>query len=172
MLWPKKNSYKEFENEKKFLQLENSLPPSHNFSSGPSLTYPGYQRFFLACFVELRFVGRRPTRVPQKAENTSGKSLQAPRVSLTQKDDNPHTAGLDDTAYRTLKSKLPRYRSKKIKKKKSSIQYRQPPCPPPSAVGNVSVLLTESKSWSLSNAQNWIHCASYDQRQPSPCKML
>ena len=27
MLWPKKNSYKEFYNEKKFLRLENSLPP-------------------------------------------------------------------------------------------------------------------------------------------------
>ena len=27
MLWPKKNSYKEFDNEEKFLRLENS-PPS------------------------------------------------------------------------------------------------------------------------------------------------
>ena len=27
MLWPKKNSYKEFANEKKFLRLENSPPP-------------------------------------------------------------------------------------------------------------------------------------------------
>ena len=32
----KKNSYKEFDNEKKFLRLENS-PPPHNFSNGPSL---------------------------------------------------------------------------------------------------------------------------------------
>ena len=37
MLWPKKNSYKEFDDEKKFLRLENSPPPP-NFSSGPSLT--------------------------------------------------------------------------------------------------------------------------------------
>ena len=37
MLWPKKNSYKEFDNEKKFLRLEDS-PPPHNFSNGPSLT--------------------------------------------------------------------------------------------------------------------------------------
>ena len=36
MLWPKKISYKEFDNEKKFLRLENS-PPPHNFSNGPSL---------------------------------------------------------------------------------------------------------------------------------------
>ena len=36
MLWSKKNSYKEFDNEKKFLRLENS-PPPHNFSNGPSL---------------------------------------------------------------------------------------------------------------------------------------
>ena len=36
MLWPKKNSYKEFDNEKKFLRLENCLP-LHNFSNGPSL---------------------------------------------------------------------------------------------------------------------------------------
>ena len=37
MLWPKKNSYKEFDNEKKFLRLENSPPLPHNFSNGPSL---------------------------------------------------------------------------------------------------------------------------------------
>ena len=36
MLWPKINSYKEFDNEKKFLRLENS-PPPHNFSNGQSL---------------------------------------------------------------------------------------------------------------------------------------
>ena len=33
----------------------------------PILVYPGYQRFFLACVGELRFVGRRPTRVRPKA---------------------------------------------------------------------------------------------------------
>ena len=27
MLWPKKNSYNEFDNEKKFLRLENFPPP-------------------------------------------------------------------------------------------------------------------------------------------------
>ena len=27
MLWPKKNSYKEFDDEKKFLRLENSSTP-------------------------------------------------------------------------------------------------------------------------------------------------
>ena len=32
MLWPKKNSYKEFDKEKKFLRIENS-----QFSNGPSL---------------------------------------------------------------------------------------------------------------------------------------
>ena len=32
MLWPKKNSYKEFDNEKEFLRLENSQhPPPENF---------------------------------------------------------------------------------------------------------------------------------------------
>ena len=36
MQGPEKNSYKEFDNKKKFLQLENS-PPPHNFSNGPSL---------------------------------------------------------------------------------------------------------------------------------------
>ena len=35
MLWAKKNSYKEFDNEKKFLLLENFPPPPHNFSNGP-----------------------------------------------------------------------------------------------------------------------------------------
>ena len=38
MQGPEKNSYKESDNEKKFLQLENSPPPSHNFSNGPSLS--------------------------------------------------------------------------------------------------------------------------------------
>ena len=39
MLWPKKNSYKEFDNEKKFLPLENSPPPPpHNVSNGRSLS--------------------------------------------------------------------------------------------------------------------------------------
>ena len=36
MQGPEKNSYKEFDDEKKFLRLENS-PPPHNFSNGPSL---------------------------------------------------------------------------------------------------------------------------------------
>ena len=31
MLWPKKKLYKEFYNEKKFLRLENSLPPPITF---------------------------------------------------------------------------------------------------------------------------------------------
>ena len=35
----KKNSYKDFDNEKKFLQRENS-PPLHNFSNGLSLKIP------------------------------------------------------------------------------------------------------------------------------------
>ena len=39
MQGPEENSYKEFGNEKKFLQVENS-PPPHNFSNGPSLTLP------------------------------------------------------------------------------------------------------------------------------------
>ena len=38
MLQPKKNSHKEFDNEKKFLGLDNSPPPPHNFSNGPSLS--------------------------------------------------------------------------------------------------------------------------------------
>ena len=39
MLRPKKNSYKEFDYDKKFLRLENfpPPPPPHNFSNGPSL---------------------------------------------------------------------------------------------------------------------------------------
>ena len=45
MLWPKKNSYKEFDNEKKFLRLEN-FPPPHKFSNGPSLS-SGFVLLFL-----------------------------------------------------------------------------------------------------------------------------
>ena len=36
--------------------------------------YPGYERFFLPFDGELRFVGRRPTRIRRKAEDTSGES--------------------------------------------------------------------------------------------------
>ena len=50
MLWPKKNSYKEFDNEKKFLRLENSPPPPpHNFSNGPSLITPKAHFLILRC---------------------------------------------------------------------------------------------------------------------------
>ena len=37
MLRLKKNSYKEFDNEKKILPLENSPPLPHNFFNGASL---------------------------------------------------------------------------------------------------------------------------------------
>ena len=36
MLWPKKNSYKEFYNEK--IPAARNPPPPHNVSNGPSLT--------------------------------------------------------------------------------------------------------------------------------------
>ena len=42
MQGPEKNSYKEFDNEKKFLLLENSPPPPNYFSNGPSLTDNGW----------------------------------------------------------------------------------------------------------------------------------
>ena len=67
MLWPKKNSYKEFDNEKKFLRLENSPPPPpppHNFSNGPSLSLLGRRSlslalpFFLASFTSDRLPRR------------------------------------------------------------------------------------------------------------------
>ena len=37
MLWPKKKTYKEFDNKKKFLRLENSPLPRKS-SNGPSLS--------------------------------------------------------------------------------------------------------------------------------------
>ena len=46
MLWPKKNSYKEFDNE-------NSPPPFHKFSNGPSLRIPDFRSYIstiAACF--------------------------------------------------------------------------------------------------------------------------
>ena len=49
MLRPKKNSYKEFDNENKFLRLENSPPPPpppHNFSNGLSLSSAAGQGCF------------------------------------------------------------------------------------------------------------------------------
>ena len=38
MLWPKKNSYKEFDNEKIPAARKFPQPPPHNFSNGPSLS--------------------------------------------------------------------------------------------------------------------------------------
>ena len=45
-------------------------------SDEESVIYPGYQRFFLAYVGELRFVGRRPTHVRPKAEDTSGEAAR------------------------------------------------------------------------------------------------
>ena len=38
MLWPKKNSYEEFDDEKNSCGTK-IPPPPHNFSNGPSLIY-------------------------------------------------------------------------------------------------------------------------------------
>ena len=52
MLWPKINSYKEFDNEKKVLRRENSPPPPHhNFSNGPSLNNIRNVRRNLSVFI-------------------------------------------------------------------------------------------------------------------------
>ena len=37
MLWPKKNSYKEFNNKKKIPAARKFPSPPHDFSNGPSL---------------------------------------------------------------------------------------------------------------------------------------
>ena len=47
MLWPKKNSYKEFDNEKKFLRLKNSPPPPITFLMVRPLSFPIPQYFLL-----------------------------------------------------------------------------------------------------------------------------
>ena len=41
MLWPKKNSYKEFDNEKNSCgsKIPHPTPHTHKFSNGPSLSY-------------------------------------------------------------------------------------------------------------------------------------
>ena len=57
------------------------------------MAYPGYQRFFLACVGELRFVGRRPTRVRPKAEDTSGEAALT-RARLVRGDSSHHCATL------------------------------------------------------------------------------
>ena len=55
MLQPKKNSYKEFDNEKKSLPLKNSPPqPPNKFSNGPSLMPMGMvlsytAKLYIAC---------------------------------------------------------------------------------------------------------------------------
>ena len=53
MLWPKKNSYKEFDNEKNSCGSKILLPPSHKFSNGPSLRIPDFRSYIstiAACF--------------------------------------------------------------------------------------------------------------------------
>ena len=56
MLWPKKNSYKEFDNEKEFLRLKNSPPPPpHDFSNDPSLRLGSAERFGLEHSTRFRF---------------------------------------------------------------------------------------------------------------------
>ena len=53
----------------------------------------GYQRFFLACVGELRFVGRGPTRVRPRAEDTSGEAAST-RARLVRGDSSHHYATL------------------------------------------------------------------------------
>ena len=59
MLTPKKYSHKEFNNEKKFLRLENSLPttpPPRNVSNGPSLrqVLPKFFTFYQSSLAQLK----------------------------------------------------------------------------------------------------------------------
>ena len=63
MLWPTKNSYKEFDNEKKFLRLENS-PSPHNFSNGSSLN---------PLEPSVRYIGQSPNDYLSK--NTQGVAI-------------------------------------------------------------------------------------------------
>ena len=62
----------------------------------PILVYPGYQRFFLACVGELRFVGRRPTRVRPKAgerhERRSREKKRAGHFLILDRNRKPQTA--------------------------------------------------------------------------------
>ena len=57
MLWPKKNSYEEFDTKKKFLRLEHS-PSPYNFSNGPSLILVCYTAVFSVVTQRSFFVGR------------------------------------------------------------------------------------------------------------------
>ena len=52
-----------------------------SFNFGWTIRYPGYQRFFLACDGEFRFVGHRPTRVRPKAEDSRGEAARKNRFS-------------------------------------------------------------------------------------------
>ena len=60
----------------RFEEYRQDKASSVNSETVPKKSYPGYQRFFLACDVELRFVGHRPTRVRPKAEDTSGEAAR------------------------------------------------------------------------------------------------
>ena len=51
MLWPKKNSYNEFDNEKKFLRLENSPSPPITFLMVRPLAFSSPRDFILFFFL-------------------------------------------------------------------------------------------------------------------------
>ena len=55
-------------------------PKDRYFKQWRPLQYPGYQRFFLTCVRVFRFVGRGPTRVRPKAEDTSGEAATKNRA--------------------------------------------------------------------------------------------
>ena len=65
----------------------------------------GYQRFFLACVGELLFVGRRPTRVRPKAEDTSGEAAST-RARLVRGDSSHHYAILVSLEQEIIKDNL------------------------------------------------------------------
>ena len=75
MLWPKKNSYKEFDNEKKFLRLENS-PPPHNFSNGPSLMYHIFDWFQIMVVRRLTFQLEFTTDLYNRTRDALGEDKQ------------------------------------------------------------------------------------------------
>ena len=59
-----KNSYEEFDNEKKFLRLENSPPPRspHNFSNGPSLNIARRNGYAKQNIILQNFLANQPRR--------------------------------------------------------------------------------------------------------------
>ena len=90
------------------------------------------------------------------------------RILLPRRMKNRIPAGLDDTAIPHIKIKIT-----EILLEKKKTRYCNTVNPHvPITCWQCQGFVNRIKILELFNAQNWIYCVCYDQRKPSPCKVL